>query len=222
MNPARVEGRPSATFMLLGAEEPIEIKEVEGEVDVILRRGRDVYPLLEAIAKHDAGSYVPFSFTVESGGKSLGGSGILLRAEWTVRFWKWETDPREDEDAWKSLLATEPFLARSLPMLDFRWGSGGPGDGAVRDRFATVAETTLALPAGKYEITTVSDDGVRLSVDGTRVIDNWTHHAQTEDRGSVEVRADPETGKKKPVAIRVEHFEIDGAASLSFRIRRVD
>jgi parallel beta-helix repeat protein len=222
LSPARVESRPTAIFMILGAEEPISIKKVEGDVDVILRRGHDVYPLLEAIAKPKAGSYVPFSFVVESGGASLSGSGILLRTDWQVRFWKWETDPREGDEAWKALLATEPFLSRSLPALDFRWSSGGPGGGAVRDRFATVAETSLALPAGRYEITTVSDDGVRVSVDGARVIDNWTHHAPTEDRGTVEVRADPETGKAKPVAVRVEHFEIDGASALSFRIRRVE
>ena len=76
-----------------------------------------------------------------------------------------------------------------------------------------MAETTLELPEGEWEITTVSDDGVRVFVDGEKVLENWTHHGPTEDRAVVSLAA----GKHR---IRVEHFEIDGWAWLAFRIER--
>ena len=81
--------------------------------------------------------------------------------------------------------------------------------------FATIAETTLTLPAGTYEIVTVSDDGVRVRVNGETALENWTWHGPTEDRATITL---PD-GEHR---IRVEHFELDGYAMLSFRIRRVD
>ena len=50
---------------------------------------------------------------------------------------------------------------------------------------------------------------------GKRVIDNWTHHAPTEDVAEVDLPAGDH-------AVRIEHFEIDGWAHLSFRIEVVD
>ena len=41
--------------------------------------------------------------------------------------------------------------------------------------FVTVAETELTLPEGEYELITNSDDGVRVFVDKTAVIDDdWS------------------------------------------------
>jgi hypothetical protein len=52
-------------------------------------------------------------------------------------------------------------------------------------------------------------------VDKRLVIDNWTHHSPTEDEAVIDV----EEGTHR---IRIEDFEIDGWAALSFRIRRLD
>ena len=46
-----------------------------------------------------------------------------------------------------------------------------------------------------------------LVVDGTRVIDNWTHHAPTEDVATVTLDAGVHE-------IEVRHFELDGWAHL--------
>ena len=79
------------------------------------------------------------------------------------------------------------------------------------DGFATVAETKIRLPAGSYRISIVSDDGVRVSVGGKRVIDNWTHHGPTEDQATVDLEAGLHT-------IRIEHFELTGWSWLSFNL----
>ena len=58
----------------------------------------------------------------------------------------------------------------------------------------------------------LSDDGVRVSVDGKPVIENWTWHGPTQDTGKLTLTAD------KTVEILVEHFQIDGFAVLEFSL----
>ncbi|HLB75371.1 MAG TPA: PA14 domain-containing protein, partial [Sedimentisphaerales bacterium] len=74
------------------------------------------------------------------------------------------------------------------------------------------AKTRLPLSAGKWEFATLSDDGIRLAVDGRAIIDNWTWHGPTRDTGTFELQTD------KTVEIAVEHFEIDGYAVLELKI----
>jgi hypothetical protein len=71
-----------------------------------------------------------------------------------------------------------------------------------------VAKTSLVLPSGRWRLTTLSDDGIRVVVGGRTRIENWTWHGPTRDEAVFEQR---ETGE---VELRVEHFEIDGYAVL--------
>lgn len=48
-----------------------------------------------------------------------------------------------------------------------------------------------------------------MSVDGRRVIDNWTWRPPAENLAEIDLKA----GKH---ALRIEHFEIDGVAQLQF------
>ena len=75
-----------------------------------------------------------------------------------------------------------------------------------------IARTTLPLPAGSWRFSTLSDDGVRVTVNGHPVIENWAWHGPTHDAGVYEQAAAGE------VAIEVEHFEIDGYATLSLQV----
>ena len=70
----------------------------------------------------------------------------------------------------------------------FRLGRRAPSDKVPADHFATVSTTELELPAGRYELRTVSDDGVRVSIDGRLVIDNWTWHPPMQDKAEVELK----------------------------------
>lgn len=138
----------------------------------------------------------------------------LLVTEWDVSWRRWKTDPREDEAAWKRLLETKPIEGRSLPSVGFAWGGGGPSEEVGTDRFATLAETSVTLPEGEWEVVVVSDDGVRVFIDGSLAVERWDRHGPTEDRARVRLEAGPH-------AIRIEHFELDGWAALSFRLERV-
>lgn len=55
-----------------------------------------------------------------------------------------------------------------------------------------------------YTFTTLSDDGVRLWVNGKPLIDDWTGHGATEDKGTITLQA----GHKYP--IRLEYFQGSG------------
>ena len=75
-----------------------------------------------------------------------------------------------------------------------------------------VAKARLPLVKGTWELQTLSDDGVRVSVDGKPVIENWAWHGPTRNSGKLELEAD------KTVEIVVEHFQIDGYAVLEFSL----
>jgi predicted phage baseplate assembly protein len=104
---------------------------------------------------------------------------------------------------------TELALTRVDPKIDFDWPTGTPGDPIDANTFSArwtgkvIAPTTEA-----YTFTTRSDDGVRLWVAGSLLIDNWTDHAPTDDNGTINLQAGVET------AIRVEFFEDGGPATM--------
>jgi PA14 domain/Periplasmic copper-binding protein (NosD)/Right handed beta helix region len=147
--------------------------------------------------------------------------GVIERLRWEVACFATTADPREDEAAWHAAAArVVPELRDSL---DLAYAMGGPADlnfdlpaEVGRDHFGTLATTTLPLAAGRYELTTMSDDGVRVYVDGERVIDNWTWHAPAEDRAVFEV------AEQREVRLRVEHFELDGYATLQLSLARTE
>ena len=80
------------------------------------------------------------------------------------------------------------------------------------DYFGMIATTKLPLPKGKWQFKTFSDDGAAVTVDGKNIIDNWTWHVPTRNTGTLDLPAD------KIVEITVEHFEIDGYATLELEI----
>ena len=159
---------------------------------------------------------IPYGLRVdpgEDGGDELGAEGLLVVATWNVRFFRWTRDPREDAEAWRREAGASSPIA--LPHLALDFGALGPeryGGDAAPDRFGTLAEAQLEFPAGAWTIRTVSDDGIRVWIDDTLVIDDWTHHAAARHETPLEV------GETRTVALRVEHFELDGAATLVLEI----
>jgi hypothetical protein len=153
-------------------------------------------------------------------------TGTLVVARWDCVFfpWKADTDPREHLDAWRNLATAPEAVRASAGALDFPYGWGGPRDQAARlgdairgsapggDHFGMIARTRLALPKGAWRVSTLSDDGIRVTMGGRRVIENWTWHGPTGDEGTFEQASDGE------VDLEVEHFEIDGYSVLRLEI----
>lgn len=207
-------------WRLLGSEVPIG---VDAGADVRLSLDASVDPALYLLAPRKLGAAVDYELRVRLPASSLAGRGCLLGSNWDVAFGRYSTDPRENPERWRAEI--ERGVRAQLGALELAYGSAGPSEFAglpaeVRaaalggDRFGTLASTRLVLPAGKWRLESVSDDGVRVRVDGRLVIDNWTHHGPTVDTATLEFDAAAEH------TLEVEHFELDGWATLSVRIER--
>jgi endoglucanase len=97
-------------------------------------------------------------------------------------------------------------FSRTDPTVNFDWGSE-PGPGLSSDNFS-VRWAGQVQPAftEAYTFYTVSDDGVRLWVNGTQVINNWTDHPATENSGTITLTAG------QLYDIRMEFYERSGGA----------
>ncbi len=77
-------------------------------------------------------------------------------------------------------LSGYPVLVRNDPSLHFDWGAGSPDPSIPADYFSAKWDSTQVLPTtGYYTVLVSSDDGVRVWVDGSLVIDAWYDHAPT-------------------------------------------
>lgn len=84
-------------------------------------------------------------------------------------------------DAGNGTKFTTLVRTRTDATVNFDWGSGSPVPGVVQANNFSVRWTgQLEAPvSGNYTFSTVSDDGVRLWVDGVLRINAWTDHAPT-------------------------------------------
>ena len=133
-------------------------------------------------------------------------------ADWTMRFYAWtdSTDPRSKPEAFAALLGGAPLLTRRAPRLDFEWYRPQIA-GVPQERFALEATGTVTLPHGRYTLRTISDDAVRVWVDGALAIDEWTPHE------SVVSHAPLAGGRHE---LRVQYYQVDGWAELRVDIVR--
>lgn len=97
---------------------------------------------------------------------------------------------------------------RTDATVSFDWGtSAPPGAGVAADNYSVRwSGQVRAAYSQTYTFFTRSDDGVRLWVNGQKVIDNWTQHAAVENSGTVTLAA----GQK--YAIKLEYYEASGSA----------
>ena len=169
----------------------------------------------------------PYTLKVQAAGKILGEfKGTLLATKWQATFFNWPTnlDPRTNLVAYRQLAEGPTAVSDQLEELSLKYGMRSPSELGITDkitaaklgqrRFGMVARTRLPLTAGTWEFTTLSDDGVRVTVDGKPVIENWAWHGPTRNSGHLTLEADT------TVAITVEHFQIDGYAVLDFSLAR--
>jgi fibronectin type 3 domain-containing protein len=109
-------------------------------------------------------------------------------------------------------LSGAPVLQR-VEAVNFDFGSGAPAVGMNADSFSVRWEgTVVANVSGAYQFQTESDDGVRLFVNNTQVINNWTDHGPTLDTSApINLVA----GIR--YAIRLEYYENTGGALIKLR-----
>src|SRR5437879_6825180 len=77
-------------------------------------------------------------------------------------------------------------VTRTDATVNFNWGLGSPDPSIPTDHFSVRWLGKLqAQHAGVHLFHTVSDEGVRLWINGLLLIDNWTAHSATEDMGAI-------------------------------------
>ena len=98
-------------------------------------------------------------------------------------------------------------LTRTDAAVDFNWGHSSAAAALPATHFsARWTGQVLAPSSGKYTFRTTSDDGVRLWVDGSLLINDWHDHSATTDAGSITLQA----GRRYDV--RMEYYQDRGRA----------
>jgi len=101
---------------------------------------------------------------------------------------------------------------RCEAAVDYTWGLGGPtGVGVGTDNFSARWVKTQNFTAGTHTFTATADDGIRVYVDGTLVIDQWKDQSATTYTASRQVTA----GNHE---VKVEYYENGGDAAAKLAI----
>ena len=132
--------------------------------------------------------------------------------EWNVSFYRWpDTSSRSlPSSAVAALAASTPLVTRREARLDYLWYKPLL-TGVPATRSAIIATTAVDLPPGAFTIRSISDDAIRVFVDGVLVIDDWTPHESAVDNAAIT------PGRH---AIRVEYAQVDGWTELRVQIVR--
>jgi hypothetical protein len=97
--------------------------------------------------------------------------------------------------------------------LSLDYGGGRPALSVPADHWSARWEANLDVPATeKYTFEARSDDGVRLWIDGTLVLDRWRVQKRERSLARKELLLDEGLHR-----IRIEHFDHEGPASLDLR-----
>jgi len=131
---------------------------------------------------------------------------------WTTKFFVWSdsTDPRKNREAFTKLVSGTPHSTAVAGRLDYMWFRPTIA-GLPQTRFAIDATATVTLPAGVFTLQTISDDAIRVWIDGRLAIDNWTPHESAVDVTPIA------PGKH---TIRVLHYQVEGWTELRVDIAR--
>ena len=163
-----------------------------------------------------------WELTLEHRGARTGGAENVRRfsygrfeppIDWNVRFFTWTdsmADPVRNPDAFAAVLRGTPVTTRQAPRLDYMWYRPTI-PGLPQERFAIEATGSVTLGAGTYTLRTISDDGVRVWVDGRLAIDSWAPHESKVDRVSLGA------GRHD---IRVQYYQLRGWTELRLEILR--
>jgi len=108
-----------------------------------------------------------------------------------------------------ALTQTVPILAGQVSRLDFEGYRALPN--LPRENFALEATGSVDLVPGEYTLRALSDDGIRVWVDGALVIDDWKPHETALDFAAL-------AGGHHD--LRVQYYQGDGWYELRLEIVR--
>jgi parallel beta-helix repeat protein len=131
---------------------------------------------------------------------------------WTTRIFEWtdSAPPGPDAGALIALLRSTPRATLQLPRLDLE-GYGELIKNVTPERFVLEASGTMELLPGTYTLRTISDDGVRVWIDGKLAVDNWSPHESQLDFATL-------SGGRHEMKVR--YFQLGGWGELRVEVVR--
>ncbi|WNJ16672.1 PA14 domain-containing protein [Pontibacter sp. G13] len=97
-------------------------------------------------------------------------------------------------------------------IVEFQWGGGSPDPSMADDNFSVRWEgEVLPIFSETYTFTTNTDDGVRLWIDDSLIVDQWVNQGPTDHSGDIELVS----GTR--VNVKMEYFENGGGAVANLR-----
>jgi alpha-L-fucosidase len=150
-------------------------------------------------------------FDIIPSGSATNGIATVIELSTATQSWMDGTGTGLSAQYWTNpTFSGTPAVTRTDPTLNFAWRfQGSPAVGIPVDNFS--ARWTGSIQPqynDTYTFLTVSDDTVRLWVDGRLIIDNTTPHTPTVNRATISL----ERGRLYP--IRVDYTEQTGEAYL--------
>jgi hypothetical protein len=129
-------------------------------------------------------------------------------SDYRAEYWNTGTD-----DAWEpEFPATDPILSTTTTTIDSDWLNGSPAPTISVDGFMARFTKTAILAAGNYTFNINGDDGTRVYVDGSIILDTWgggTNDTTTFISEGLHI-------------ITVEYYEGGGSAHISFSYSATD
>lgn len=123
--------------------------------------------------------------------------------EWSIRLFSWSDTAN---------LFAQQIDSVHAARLDFMWyRPPRPWAQLPQERWSLRATGAVDLPPGAYRLRAISDDAVRVWVDGKLVIDAWSPHESKVDEAPIE------GGRHE---LRVEYYQNDGWVELRVGVVR--
>jgi hypothetical protein len=115
------------------------------------------------------------------------------------------TDPQWQVSYWNNMsLSGTPIVQTAETNLDWNWGQAGPAN-VPADNFSARWTKYIDVAAGSYRFTATADDGIRVYVDNTLLINQWSDHPATTYTADINLPAGHHL-------VTVEYYENTGLA----------
>jgi beta-glucosidase len=166
----------------------------QGGGSAAVNAARLVTPVQGLTARAPAGTTVRYA----QGAPSASGALPVMPGPFSTQFFG------------NTTLTGAPVATRTDSTVDFMFGGASPAPGVAATNWSARWTGTLRAPAtGTYQFSLTSDDGSRLSVNGTRVIDGFVNQGSTTRTGSIALTAG------QTVPIQVDYFQAGGASNVT-------
>ncbi len=152
-------------------------------------------------------AYVSYGNLVTNPQPNFGGGGgggappgnVINTAPWTVQYYN------------NASLAGDPVAIQSVPSPSFNYGSGSPLPSVPADNWTARFTSVQNLSGGTYNLSVAVDDGVRVYVNGSLVINQFGAATGQTITAQLNLPAGANN-------FQVEYLEFGGNASLDYRL----